>query len=633
MTTAQRLDAATPAVIDIDGVRNVTDLLQRRLDVAPDHVAFEVREPGTALDQPWLPVTTAEFAEQVTRVAKGLLANDVQAGDAVLIMAPTQYLWAVVDLAAATAGAVVVPVYDTAAHSQLTAVLADAQPVAAFVGDDVLDARLRAAAAEAGVSLRTWALRSASEANGTEAHATADPTTQAAPLSHLIDQGETIADAELEQRRTTATLDDIATIVYTSGTTGDPKGAQITHRNLVGQVLNTAEAYTEVVHDRGNTILFLPLTHVLGRALQLICIANGMRVAHLADPKEVVQALSVLRPTFLVVVPRVLEKIQAAAGKAAHEKGLDSVWRSAVRTAEAWGEAMEVQDRDPHARPGLLLRARRAVFDRVFFGRLRALMGGRIDYLLSGAATLRPELARFFRGIGVPIIEGYGLTETTAPLTGGRPGALVAGSVGTPLPGNEVRISAEGEVLARGVGVFAGYRNPEHTAAAFVDGYFRTGDLGELGSDGALTLRGRMGQTIVTSTGRTVVPERWERAVERHALVAHAVLVGTDRPYLTGLVVLDAEAVQAWCDEHDRQTPAQLAAAGLDVVTDDRLRAEIAEAIAPANAAVSPGERVQTWSLLVIGERRAAEFITPTMKLKRSALLDAAAPMIDALYA
>ena len=633
MTTAQRLDAATPAVIDIDGVRNVTDLLQRRLDVAPDHVAFEVREPGTALDQPWLPVTTAEFAEQVTRVAKGLLAHGVQAGDAALIMAPTQYLWAVVDLAAATAGAVVVPVYDTAAHSQLTAVLADARPVAAFVGDDVLDARLRAAAAEAGVSLRTWALRSESDANGTEAHATADSTTQAAPLSHLIEQGKAIADAELEQRRTTATLDDIATIVYTSGTTGDPKGAQITHRNLVGQVLNTAEAYTEVVHDRGNTILFLPLTHVLGRALQLICIANGMRVAHLADPKEVVQALSVLRPTFLVVVPRVLEKIQAAAGKAAHEKRLDSVWRSAVRTAEAWGEAMEVQDRDLHARPGLLLRARRAVFDRVFFGRLRALMGGRIDYLLSGAATLRPELAQFFRGIGVPIIEGYGLTETTAPLTGGRPGALVAGSVGTPLPGNEVRISAEGEVLARGVGVFAGYRNPEHTASAFVDGYFRTGDLGELGSDGALTLRGRMGQTIVTSTGRTVAPERWERAVEHHALVAHAVLVGTDRPYLTGLVVLDTEAVQAWCDEHDRQPPTQLAAAGLDVVTDDRLRAEIAEAIAPANAAVSPGERVQTWSLLVIGERSAADFVTPTMKLKRSALLDAAAPMIDALYA
>ncbi|WP_053387332.1 AMP-dependent synthetase/ligase [Leucobacter japonicus] len=632
MTTVQRRAAETPAVVDIDGVRNVTDLLQRRLDAAPDHVAFEVREPGTPLDAPWVPVTTAEFAEQVGRVAKGLIASGVQAGDAVLIMAPTQYLWAVADLAAATAGAVVVPVYDTAAHSQLTAVLADARPVAAFVGDAVLDARLRGAAAEAGVELRTWALRTTGDAPA-EAHPQADPAEQAALLSHLIERGESISGAQLEERRTIASLDDIATIVYTSGTTGDPKGAQITHRNLVGQVLNTAEAYTEVVHDRGNTILFLPLTHVLGRALQLICIANGMRVAHLADPKEVVQALSVLRPTFLVVVPRVLEKIQAAAAKAAREKRLAPVWRAAVRTAESWGEAMEAQDRDAHARPGLRLRARRAVFDRIFFGRLRALMGGRIDYLLSGAATLRPELAQFFRGIGVPIIEGYGLTETTAPLTGGRPGSLVAGSVGTPLPGNEVRISAEGEVLARGVGVFAGYRNPGHTAAAFVDGFFRTGDLGELGSDGALTLRGRMGQTIVTSTGRTVSPERWERAVEMHPLVAHAVLVGTDRPYLTGLIVLDTEAVQAWCDEHGHQRPAQLADAGLAAVADDRLRAEIAEAIEPANAAVSPGERVQTWSLLAIGEDRAPELITPTMKLKRSALLAAAAPVIDALYA
>ncbi len=613
--------ASTPQTVDIEQTRNVTELLMQRVRTAPQHIAFETRPAGKPLDAEWTQITTREFADQVSALAKGLIASGVRAGDTVMIMAPTQYLWAVVDHAALFAGAVVVPVYDTASPAQLQAIIADARPVLAFTGTAVHGERLAQAATASGTEAPQLRLLDPDPAIPNDAS-----------LAGLAELGTTVTDAQLEERRLAATLDDVATIVYTSGTTGDPKGALITHRNLVGQVLNTAAAYSEVVQETGNTVLFLPLTHVLGRALQLICIANGMRVAHLSDPKEVVQSLAILRPTFLVVVPRVLEKIEDAAANSAREKKVLPLWRAAHRAAVAWGVHLEAMDRDPGARAPLGLRLRHALFDRVFYGKLRAVMGGRIDYLLSGAATLRPELARFFRGIGVPVIEGYGLTETTAPLTGGRPGSLVAGSVGTPLPGNAVRIADSGEVLAKGVGVFAGYRNPVHTEQAFVDGYFRTGDLGSLAPDGTLTLRGRLKHVIVTSTGRTVSPESWEQTVEQHPLVAHAALVGTDRPYLTALVVIDTEAATAWFRDRGDAPARALTEDGLVVCADGRLTEEISTAIHRANAAVSPSERVQAWEAVVIGEDRASEFVTPTMKLKRQALLDEAASITDGLY-
>jgi long-chain acyl-CoA synthetase len=406
----------------------------------------------------------------------------------------------------------------------------------------------------------------------------------------------------------------------------------ITHRNMVGQVMNTAAAYTEVVKESGNTVLFLPLTHVLGRALQLICIANGMRIAHLSEPKEIVSSLPMLRPTFLVVVPRLLERIVEASTAAARQKRLLPLWRAAQRTAVVWAEYLEQRDRNGSLRAPISLRVRRAVFDRLFYRRLRAAMGGSIEYLLSGAATLRPELARFFRGIGIPVIEGYGLTETTAPLTAGRPGSLVAGTVGPPLPGNAVRIAENGEVLARGVGVFAGYRDPAHNEDAFVDGYFRTGDLGWLSEEGSLTLVGRLKHVIVTSTGRTVSPEAWEQAVETHPLIAHAVLVGTDRPYLTALLVIDAEAVLEWFRRRGDAAPTALTQPGISVCRDGRLTQELSDTVMRANDTVPPAEQVRSWSAIHVADTLLSELLTPTMKLKRQALLQLATDTIEALY-
>ncbi|MCC4908164.1 long-chain fatty acid--CoA ligase [Microbacterium sp. cx-59] len=595
----------TEPLVDIDDRRNVTDLLIERAAIAPEHVAFEVPDADPAA--PWHPVTTAAFLAEVRQLAKGLIATGIAPGDAIAIMAPTRYAWAVADLASWFAGGVVVPVYETSSLAQVAAIVRDARVRLAIGGAAQVDV-LREAFTQTGTGgLGAWSMDAADG------------------VALLATRGAEVDDEELERRRIHADLDAPATIVYTSGTTGEPKGAILTHRNFVGQVLNIAAAYREVVHPGGNTIIFLPLAHVLARGLQLICLASGMRIAHLSDTTRVVETLGTIRPTFLVAVPRVLEKIQAAAAQKAADARLGRVWAAAVSTAVTAGSAAE--DRAP-AR--LSVRARRALFDRLFFRRLRAVMGGRVDYVLSGGAALDPELSLFFGGIGVPVIEGYGLTETTAPLTGNLPRDIRSGTVGRPLPGSTVRISAEGEILARGVGVFAGYRDPADTADAFVDGFFRTGDLGRLDAEGRVVLEGRLKDVIVTSNGKTVVPSAWERAVEASPLVAHAVMIGEGRSYLSALLVLDPAAAGTWADAAGSALERD-AAGVLTEVTDTRLRAHLRGIVDSANARVSRSEQVRRFAI-VLADLDDTELVTQTLKIKRRAVLARAASSIENLY-
>ncbi|BDZ42012.1 long-chain-fatty-acid--CoA ligase [Paraoerskovia sediminicola] len=605
-------ETSGPAAASLDDHRNATDLLARRVAAAPEHVAFEVR-PGAA-DGAWRPVTTAQFYDEVVGLAKGFVAAGLAPGDAVAVMAPTRYEWALVDMAAWFAGAVVVPVYETSAPAQVSAIVADAQ-VRLGVGGGAEHVALLAGAlaAQERTTLGVWSM---------DASAGAD-------LAALVEHGASVMAEALEARRRVADLDSVATIVYTSGTTADPRGAILTHRNLVGQVLNVAAAYGDVVREDGSTIIFLPLAHVLARGLQLVCLASGMRIAHLSDPKDVVPSLAVLRPTFLVVVPRVLQKIQAAAGSAAAEKHLGPVWAAAQRAAVEQGRGAERGDA-----PSWSLRLRHRVFDALFYRRLRALMGGRIGFLLSGAASLDAELALFFRGIGVPVLEGYGLTETTAPLTGNLPQDMRAGSVGVPLPGTTVRISDDGEVLARGTGVFVGYRDADATAQAFVDGFFRTGDLGSLDDAGHLTLSGRLKDVVTTSGGKTVAPATWELSVENHPLVAHAMLVGENKPYLGGVVVLDPEAVAARDADGAAALPAVPAPDGVPVEVDDvRVRSVVEAAVEAANAQVARSEQVRRFAVVLADLTVAGGLVTPTMKLKRAELAARAQAIIENLYA
>jgi long-chain acyl-CoA synthetase len=601
-------ERSTEPLVDIDGYRNITDLLTRRAAAAPDHAAFDV--PTGDAEHPWRHVSTADYLHQVQALAKGLIAVGVGAGEAVAIMAPTRYEWAVADLAGWFAGAVIVPVYDTSSPDQVSAITTDAQVRLGIAGGERQRGILTDAFAATGLGdLGVWTMD-------------ASP----ADLDALTARGAAIGDDVLEARRRHADLDSPATIVYTSGTSGEPKGAILTHRNFVGQVANIAAAYSAVVHEGGNTVIFLPLAHVLARGLQLICLSGGMRIAHVADTTQVVESLGVLRPTFLVVVPRVLEKIRAAAGAKADAAHLGAVWRGAVATAEQWGEAAE-----SGATPAFGLRLRRRLFDRLFYGRLRALMGGRLDYILSGGAPLAADLSLFFRGLGVPVIEGYGLTETSAPLTGNLPGNIRSGTVGYPLPGSTVRISERGEILARGVGVFAGYRDPRHNADAFEDGFLRTGDLGRLDDDGRLVLEGRLKDVIITSTGKTVVPQAWENAVEAHPLVAHAVTVGEGRSYLSALLVLDPVETRAWAQENGVSVD-DTAGDGLSVIDDPALVAALTAVVDAANSRVSHSESVRRFAL-VLADLDDTTLVTPTLKIKRTALLDRGAAVIDDLYA
>ena len=601
-------ESHTPALVSLDAFANVTDLLVRRAAAAPDHVAFEV-PPTAGTGDAWSPITTAAFLAEVRALAKGLIAVGLAPGDAVAIMAPTRYEWAVADLATWFAGGVVVPVYESSSASQVAAIVSDARVRVGIGGGPTHIALLTDALASVDETIGVWGMDD---------------------LPALSARGAGVSDDELEHRRTRAGHDDPATIVYTSGTTGEPKGAVLTHANFLGQVRNIAAAYREVVHPEGNTIIFLPLAHVLARGLQLICIASGMRIAHLTDPAAVVPTLATLRPTFLVVVPRVLQKIQAAAGDKAAEKGLSGVWARARSTAVAAGRLAEREDAGLPRRIPLGHRVRHAVFDTLFYRRLRAVMGGRVDYMLSGGASLDAELSLFFRGLGVPVIEGYGLTETTAPLTGNLPGRIASGTVGLPLPGSTVRISDEGEVLAKGVGVFAGYRDPRHDAEAFVDGFFRTGDLGRLDDAGRLILEGRVKDVIVTSNGKTIVPVRWEAAVEADPLVQHAVVVGEGKPYLSALLILDAEQAAAWAASaglpFDAGTPA-----GLRAVDEPRLHAHLQRTVAAANALVSRSEQVRRFEL-VVADLDDRELVTPTLKIKRTVVVDRAAETIASLY-
>lgn len=608
-------EVTSSVTVDLTGYRNVTDLLAHRLAAAPDHVAFDVPDPDS---DRWRPVTTAEFAHDVVATARGLIAAGLEPGESVAIMAETRYEWAVCDLAVWYAAGVVVPIYDTSAAAQVRAIVTDAEVDMAIAGDQDQAELLRGALKERGAAEPlVWTMDAQS---GTD-------------LDALAALGESIPAAQVEQRRLLADLDSVATIVYTSGTTANPKGAHLSHRNFVGQVLGVAASYEQIVTETGNTVIFLPLAHVLARALQLICIAKGMRIAHVAQPRQAVASLRALRPTFLVVVPRVLQKMEDAAAQKAARIGLAGVWRAAKRVAIQAGRDAESADAGLPVRRSWPDSLRYGLFDTLFYRTLRARLGGRIDYLLCGAASLSPELSLLFRGMGIPIVEGYGLTETTAPIVANLPGAIRSGTVGVPLPGSTVRISEAGEVLVRGIGVFAGYRHAEDNADAFIDGYFRTGDLGTLDADGRLQLKGRLKDVIVTAAGKTVAPTFWESTVEADPLIAHAVLVGEGKPYLGGLILLDPEAVQSWAAHRGAAVLPALAPDGDPLpVQNAELIAAVNGIVEQANQGFSPAEQARKIVVLIADLSEASGLVTPTMKLKKAAFTQRVADIIEHLY-
>ncbi len=587
--------------------RSAVDLLLNRYERSPAHVAFARRT-----DTGWREVTIGDFVEECRGIARGLIRHGVGVGDRVVVRSPTRYEWAVADFAVWLAGGVVVPVYDTASRQQIAAILDQTAPACALAGstDD------EAALSTVDPALPVWTMDSGDH-----------------DLAALAAYGQDVGEAELDRRKSTLSPDSLATIVYTSGTSGKQKGVRISHGNLVSVVAGVIQGYPDLVNDRGVTIILLPLAHILARGLQLVAVAAGMKVIHESDRSRAIATFAEVQPTFLVVVPQLLTRIRAAARSRADAARLAPLWRAAERTAVDWSRHLEAAQDDPSARPAVGLALRHRAFDLLFYRKLRAQLGGRVEWLLSGAAPLDETLARFFWGAGIGVIQGYGLTETTAPATGQRPGDIRPGGVGTPIAGTSVRIANDGEVLVRGGGVFAGYADPDDDNGAFLDGFFRTGDLGSVDGYGRLTLHGRVKNLIVTASGKNVAPEPWENTVARSPLVAHALMVGERRSYLTGLIVLEPDAVRAWADRSghpDLHLPST--AGAIRTVDHPALRDRLDRTVARANAAVSRAEQVREYRMVVADLTPSSALVTPTLKLRREALADAASDLIEQMY-
>lgn len=599
--------ASTPQTVDAGLVRNVTDLVERRVATDPDSVAFLRCTSGRPVD-----VTVASFRDQARRLAKGLVAQGLGPGERVLIMSPTRYEWALGEMAVWYAGGVVMPINEVAAPAQLAAALESSQPRLVLAAGAAQVVALKAA----GVTVPIWTMDSSVD-----------------DLGALAASGAGSDDTEIDRRRTLAGLDDVATIVFTAGTSDDQKGVLITHGNLVLTVLNMKVEYADLLGEGAVTVVALPLARVLARTVQLLCLATGIVVAHDPDPAHVLTTCAQVRPTFLVVVPRILEKVRDAARDSAVRRGQERLFQRAEEVAEEWGRLLEARQDEPFVHPSPRLRLQHWAFERMYYAPLRDRMGGRLRWMLSGAAPLDPSLARFFWGLGIPVLEGYGITETTGVATGTRPGDIRPGTVGTPLPGMSVRLE-DGEVLISGVGVARGYL--ERRDDAFLGDWFRTGDLGSLDAAGRLTIHGRRDTALVTAWGRKVSPERWEYLVEESPLIAAAVMIGDGRPYLSAILALDREGVVEWARLHHHPNLATRFAEivgtpeGVEV-TEPAIVARVAKEVDRVNAGLSASEQVRRFVPLVLD--RADGMMSPRSPRRRDAILATAAVHVEAMYA
>lgn len=595
-----------PALIESDPTSNVTDLIEARVRIAPEHPMFSRRVNGD-----WQPVSSAAFVRQVRALAAELVEEGIQQGDRVAIVCATSYEWALIEFASYYAGAILVPIYDTNASAQIKNVLSDSGATLVFAESAQHHERVAEAC-------RLLIQDGLSAPRMREIGAIDTATLEQRKLSQNLA-------AEVERRRAEPELDDVATLVYSSGTTGDAKGSRITHGNFVGLATNIAIPYETVIRSDSSTLLFLPLAHVLARSVQLVAMHAGMTVGHLPGPADLLPEMTRFRPTFLMVVPRLLEKVEVAVTKKASSGIMGPVFRAARRCAI---QVATVREAHPGRALPFGLRLRHAIADRLIFTKVRALFGGQLDALLSGASALAADTARFFSGAGLPIIEGYGLTETTAPITGNPVGAARFGSVGIPVPGATVRIADDGEILVSGPGVIESYWRETLNEGAFVDGFFRTGDQGRLDNDGYLSVTGRAKDLIVTSYGKNIAPEPMEQAIAlQSSLVAQAIVVGEARPYLSAFVAIDRETVAGWAVEQQLDLTDRVLSEIPELVT------EIDAAIERANSAVSNPEQVKQFR--IIEEEFTVEngALTPTQKLKRAYVMKDLSPRINAIYA
>jgi long-chain acyl-CoA synthetase len=592
-----------PALAEVPATANLADIVGRRAAEQPRAVMLR-RKDGAGR---WRDVTAEQFKDEVRALARGLIAADVAVGDRVAIMSHTRYEWTLLDYALWSIGAVVVPIYETSSADQAEWILSDSAARAVIVETDAFEQMISAARDRLPALEHVWRLQE--------------------DLDKLVAASSDVSDEIVAERATAAGASDLATVIYTSGTTGRPKGCELTHENLLSVVRNTFMGPLAGIHAvvDSSTMLFLPLAHVFARVIEIGCLEAGIILGHCEDMGQLLPELASFQPTFVLAVPRVFEKVYNGAEGKAMADGRGKIFARAAATAVAYSESL-----DSPAGPALRLRAEHAVFDRLVYKKLRAALGGRADLAISGGAALAPRLGHFFRGVGVAVLEGYGLTETSAPVSVNRPDRQKIGTVGLPLPGVAVKIADDGEVLVRGKSVFPGYwDNETATKDAFTaDGWYATGDLGELDDEGFLSITGRKKEIIVTAGGKNVAPAVLEDRLRMHGLISQCMVVGDGRPFIGVLITIDPEVFGPWKARHGKPADATVA----DLRDDPDLNAEIQEAVDDANKAVSRAEAIKKFRILDVDFTQEDGHLSAKLGIKRSVLAKEFASEIDALY-
>jgi long-chain acyl-CoA synthetase len=595
----QTYDVA-PLIVS-DASENITDLLRNRVKSTPELNLFAIETtPGV-----WVDVTAKAFEHEVISVAKGLIASGVQPGQAVAIMSRTRYEWALIDFAIWYAGAVSVPIYETSAPSQIEWILSDADCVALFVENAEHVSRFEQIKTSAPLCRQVFTIDSGA-------------------IENLKKLGRDITDDSLETRRKTSGLFDLATIIYTSGTTGKPKGCELLHRGFVELSKNATLELPDVVNSKHTTLLFLPLAHVFARFISVLAVHGGVKVGHQPDTKTIAAAMQSFKPHFLLAVPRVFEKVYNSAEQRAESGGKGKIFRKAAYTAIAYSKALDTK----HG-ASLGLKIQFAIFDRLVYKKLRAAMGGRVKFAISGGGPLGTRLGHFYRAIGLTVLEGYGLTETTAPASIGRAKNLRIGKVGLMLPGTGIKIAPDGEILLRGNNTLRGYwKNPEATKAAFEGEWFKSGDIGEIDEEGFISITGRKKELIVTAGGKNVAPAALEDPLRGNSLVAQAVVVGDQRPFVSALISLDGEMLPIWLENNGLNKSLTLAQAAKE----PKVLAALQVAVDRVNKNFSRAESIRKFA--VIGQELTEEsgHLTPSLKIKREVVMRDFAPTIEEIY-
>lgn len=591
-------EVTIPALVPAATEGNLTNLIAERAWFEPERITM-----SRPLGDGWQPLTAREVESDIRAAAKGLIAAGVHAGDRVAIMARTRYEWTILDFASWFAGAVVVPIYETSSPEQVDWILKDSGAVALIVETPAL--RELVAPVLPPHTRHIWTM-------------TEDV------LDVLRNAGAHISDAEIDNRRQTLAPDSLATLIYTSGTTGKPKGVQLTHGNFLAECGNVVQGAADLfLKPGGSTLLFLPVAHVFGRMVQIGAITAGLHLAHCADVQgRLLPDLASFKPTFVLAVPRIFEKVYNGAEAKAEAAGKGKIFRKGANIAIAYSENLDAKKFKP------LLSLKHKLFDVLLYSKIRHTLGGRVEAAISGGAPLGARLGHFFRGAGVTILEGYGLTETTAGATLNLSTSLSIGSVGKPIPGTSIKIADDGEILIGGSIVMRGYWQNDAANQEVFDGkWFKSGDLGRLDDEGFLYITGRKKELIVTAGGKNVAPAVLEDRLRAHPLVSQCMVVGDNQPFIAALITIDPEMVKGWIAANNKN-----GATVATLVNDPDLNAVIQTAVDEANKAVSKAESIRKFAILPEDFSIPGGQLTAKLSVKRHVVAQQYAQTIEALY-